>query len=619
LADEPAPARGYVICATQRSGSTYLSQLLTSSAVLGKPLDFFNPAGRRDKGWHDYPDAVEEQLELVRSHGATANGIYACKAFPEYLDALAAAGWTDRLPGLQWVYLRRTDLLGQAISLVIASQTGRWRSSAAAHGTPAYDAGAIAAALAELARGDVRWRAYFARHGIGPLELSYESVAAHPLAALQAVAALMAVDGPLAADPSLVEVAVQRDGVNAEWRTRFLSDQAERRSHPAAAQARVSAPALVTRKPRLTVAITTRNSETTLPRLLAETAEYADEIVVGVDASSTDRTLTAATAGADVVYRFRLAQRGQLAPARLLPFEYASGDWILSLDDDESMEGSFDSLAEELLRAPNVTHYYFPRKWIVNDAPWEYLHAPPWFPNWSPRLFRNDRSLIWKPALAHSMYQLQGPGFYEERTSILHFEPLWCAPEERERKLASYRAAGAGAHTEEYYSPPAHAPRRTVTPRPPARSAPARAPGVLHAEVRELVAAELPPWCSVISDVDLPRELRAGERVIVQATARNTGTLAWSPTYAQWPANLWPLLRLSYHLFAADGTFVGEGDRTQLPRFVPSGGEVTFITEFPAPAAPGEYVVQWDMISENSCWFAACGSTVYRSSLRVRA
>ncbi len=212
-----------------------------------------------------------------RSHGSSANGVYGLKAFAEGLDALESAGWTNRLPGLYWVYLHRADLLGQAISLVIAKQTGQWRSNARSHETPHYDARAIAAELAALARDGARWRTYFAQRGLQPLELTYEALSADPQAAAESVAALMSLGVPVTIDPARVDVAVQRDGVSREWRARFLAQPAE-------------VPAVtVTRRPRLTVSIMTKDSQERLPRLLAEAREYADEVIVGVDAASPGR------------------------------------------------------------------------------------------------------------------------------------------------------------------------------------------------------------------------------------------------------------------------------------------------------------------------------------------
>jgi LPS sulfotransferase NodH len=608
--DGPLGARrGYALCTTQRSGSNYLCQLLSSTNLLGRPLDYFNGAGRREKGWEGYPDDVEAQIDMILDNGSTSNGVYGSKVFAGVLDALESIDWLARLPQLRLIYLRREDLLAQAISLVIAEQTGAWRSTAAPRDEPTYNARAIARAMAGIARDDARWRLYFASKDTRPLEITYEQLSAGPQTTIDAVASFMGVTPPLIIDPSQVEVAVQRDELNRAWRGRFLAEPAE-------------LPAMTaTRRPRLTVSIITKDSETRLPRLLAEAREYADEVIVGVDAASADGTLAAASAGADVVYQFRLAQPGQLAGARLLPFDYATGDWILSLDDDESMEETFDALVPDLMRAGTPTHYYFPRKWIVNDDPYEYVHAPPLFPNWAPRMFRNDRSLVWKPPMAHSMYWLQGPGYYDARASILHFEPLWCSPEQRRRKIAAYRTAGASTASEDFYAAQPDALRRPVRVRPASAGLRRARPGVVLPETRELVARPLPPWSASFINIDMPAGARPGETFVVQVTVRNTGELAWVQQYSQWPANAWPMLRLTYALLREGGLPADspEGQRMVLPRFVAPGDDVTFVEHFTAPEAEGEYVIEWDMISEGHSWFADRSSGARRNRLSVRA
>src|ERR1700752_3897656 len=100
-------------------------------------------------------------------------------------------------------------------------------------------------------------------------------------------------------------------------------------------------------RPSLTVNILTRASCDRLTRLVSEISPFADEILIGVDAESTDGTFDLACSLADLVYGFRLP--GTLSPARMLAFDYATGDWILSLDDDESLQENFVEFLPGLL------------------------------------------------------------------------------------------------------------------------------------------------------------------------------------------------------------------------------------------------------------------------------
>jgi hypothetical protein len=368
-------------------------------------------------------------------------------------------------------------------------------------------------------------------------------------------------------------------------------------------------------RPRLSVNILTRESEGRLARVVAEVASFADEILIGVDASSPDNTYAVACGLADVVYRFRLP--GQLSPARMLVLDYATGDWILSLDDDESMEDSFDAILPELMRDASINHVSFSRKWIVSMDPCEYLHAAPWYPNFGLRLFRNDRSLVWKPDYVHSQYYVQGTGHFEERASILHFELVNNTNATRARKLAMYRAT-SGPSAEEYYSPAPDTPRRPATLRARAVNRERTAKPILHAAVRELSPVGLPPWRAELVEIDMPGTARAGEAMIAEVTVRNTGVLAWSRRNQT--TNGWPILTLGNHLLNANGEMLErDRDRVELPRFVRPGDQVTFVLSLKAPSLPGSYILEWDMVSEFECWFAECGSPVGRSPLHVTA
>src|SRR5439155_11099802 len=47
-----------------------------------------------------------------------------------------------------------------------------------------------------------------------------------------------------------------------------------------------------------------------------------------------------------------------------------------------------------------------------------------------------------------------------------------------------------------------------------------------------------------------------------------------------------------------------EGIRTDLPKMVASGGQVRVGGRLLAPAVPGLYWLQWDMVEEGAAWFA---------------
>ena len=113
-----------MICATPRSGSNYLSQLLASTGVLGNPREYFNAPGRRRYDDPAYPDDPHEQLRQVLTTGRTANGIYAVKVHYFQIAALKqVVDPTRELPHLRFIVLDRRDVLRQAVSWSRARQS----------------------------------------------------------------------------------------------------------------------------------------------------------------------------------------------------------------------------------------------------------------------------------------------------------------------------------------------------------------------------------------------------------------------------------------------------------------------------------------------------------------
>jgi len=212
-----------VICASPRSGTNFLRELLASTGVLGRPREYFNTAAER-LSRADYPADPEAQLAAIPQIGATPNGVYGLVVFPQAFEAAGATRWTERLPRLSFVYLERWDSLGQAISHVRAAQTSQWVSHQSRQGDPRYDQAAINVELVEQVRRDARWRYYFARNGISPLRLVYERLVEDPEAAVAAIARLVALETVPKPDLSCVSVRIQRDALTDAWRARFIAE-----------------------------------------------------------------------------------------------------------------------------------------------------------------------------------------------------------------------------------------------------------------------------------------------------------------------------------------------------------------------------------------------------------
>jgi hypothetical protein len=366
---------------------------------------------------------------------------------------------------------------------------------------------------------------------------------------------------------------------------------------------------------RLTVSFITRDSEPRLARAIAQARRFADEVVVGVDAGSQDRTWELACDLADTVYRFTHPR--QLAPAHMLALRYCRGDWILRLDDDEYMEVGFEKLLPSLLATPHFTHYFLARKMVVSEQPPLYLHEASWYPNFVLRLFRNDASLIWKPPRFHSGYYVAGQGAQEARSAILHYEPLLCSPEQRERKLKMYREGGGGEAEEAYYRETTGELRAfNALPHVSAKRVSRRRQWI-DTELHALTAQPLPQWGCNILAVDLPARVSATQTMVVTIQICNTGAVAWMPHRASWQ---WPQLNIAFHVRAASGDLLETiGGRIPIAAHVAPGATTQIVGTVLAPAQPGSYVLSWDLFSEGECWFEECGHTPFETPIEVLA
>lgn len=220
--------RGYAVCTLPRSGSNYFCDVLSSTGALGRPREYFNGAARRRYDDPGYPDDPRAQIERILTMGATRNGIYGLKIFPGLHDVVAPhLRWTEVLPNLTFVRFRRRDILGQALSWVRATQTGRFRASDSATGEGSYDADAIAARVRQICQRGARWDMFFARTGIAPVEIAYEDFIADPAVAIGAVARAVGLRRAPAVGTTPSGFRIQRDVSSAEWRARFIDERGD--------------------------------------------------------------------------------------------------------------------------------------------------------------------------------------------------------------------------------------------------------------------------------------------------------------------------------------------------------------------------------------------------------
>ncbi|WP_298280979.1 Stf0 family sulfotransferase [Acidocella sp.] len=223
-APQPLEADILFLCFTNRCGSNYLAQLLAATGAFNEAGEYFNAPTILEHttrlGLTSLPAYVAALLGLLAHRGPLA-----MKASPDQLALLTQTGVLDA-PGLRarFLFIERTDKLAQAISRVIAAQTGQFWAHQPRLAEPAYNRAAIQAELANIAYANALFHGFFAANGLAPIHVSYEEILKSPAALLARVGSAFGIALP-APDPARLTIQKQSTALNAAWQARFLSGQ----------------------------------------------------------------------------------------------------------------------------------------------------------------------------------------------------------------------------------------------------------------------------------------------------------------------------------------------------------------------------------------------------------
>lgn len=253
--------RAYLVCATPRSGSTLLCEMLRDTGLAGRPLEHFEilrhsslPRQPREY-FEDLPrpellellppfepsrpdrEAPEAWWARIVREGTGANGVWGGKLMWGHVDDLVARA--RELPGLAGAHLEdvlhellddpelilvtRSDKVAQAVSLWRAVQTQSWRAEDEqdAH-EPAYDFHGIDHLVSQLEADEQAWRDWFAAHDRVPTEVTYDQLDSAPEATTAAVLRELGLPDSRVTVPRLSR---QRDELSADWAGRYRRDR----------------------------------------------------------------------------------------------------------------------------------------------------------------------------------------------------------------------------------------------------------------------------------------------------------------------------------------------------------------------------------------------------------
>lgn len=182
---------------------------------------------------------------------------------------------------------------------------------------------------------------------------------------------------------------------------------------------------------RLSVILITKNEAANIQPCL-ESVAWADECIV-VDSGSTDGTVAIARSMGAKVYEHDWPGFG---PQKNRALDYATGDWVFSIDADERVTPDLRAELERAMSEADAEGYFCPR---LSQFCGTFIHHCGWYPDYVLRLFKRNKGRF-SNSLVHESVQLQGH-CEKLRSPLLHYSYLDRA--DVERKVAHYSDAAA--------------------------------------------------------------------------------------------------------------------------------------------------------------------------------
>jgi len=202
--------RLYFIAATNRTGSTWLCRMLSSTGTAGCPRELLRHRPIAEQ-WAESLDKDPHGVKLW---------------LPELRTLWPLVDPAERRRA-RWVWLVRRDTWRQAVSQYRARTSGVWHVTGRARIPPAhrdvpYDAAAIADVRLRLRRAARAWRTWFRCHAVAPLLILYEDLAAEPEKTVRRILRHLRLDEPPTIDTR--GMTILRDEITDAWLDRLRRD-----------------------------------------------------------------------------------------------------------------------------------------------------------------------------------------------------------------------------------------------------------------------------------------------------------------------------------------------------------------------------------------------------------
>jgi hypothetical protein len=288
--------------------------------------------------------------------------------------------------------------------------------------------------------------------------------------------------------------------------------------------------------------------------------------------------------------RDREVLRAQFRELRPEMVEKCESGWVLRLDSDEELSPEWNDRGwRQLLETDEFTHFYFPRRWMINSS--EFIDREPWWPDSSLRLFRKDCTTDF-PAKVHGPLLVCGRGAYCRNLAIHHHVLRLLSRVEREEKVRNYEFLWPGEGLGHYYLFEDYSVPAKPVPPPTRFDLSTELLQMSHVfdsqEIRQIS----------LTTSRFPKTVRPGQVFWTRVgIVNNSDEILCSGS--PYPVNL------AYHWLDANSRapVVFDGDRTHLIPGVASKTTLHADMVIRAPTQRGRFILQVTLVQESVRWF----------------
>ncbi len=222
--EENTSRKYLIIASTARSGSHMLGHALHDTGLFGYPLEYVNPSNLEQWKKITQEDSFEGVLNSIKSRRTSSNGVFAIKVHYSHIKQFGSfQNFTKHFPEAHVVLITRKNILKQAVSFVIASQSGNWISGQTSKKKkPIYDGNRIKMIMKRTMLENASWKYNLQISGSNYLEMEFENIVANIPRAIHEVADFMNVDISHTSIPSKPVTKRQSSIINEEWEQKFL-------------------------------------------------------------------------------------------------------------------------------------------------------------------------------------------------------------------------------------------------------------------------------------------------------------------------------------------------------------------------------------------------------------